>query len=126
MADLATITALLEKLPASQERDELLRLASIGAKFQAQQCGRRPGFLRNYVAQLVARLPAPASFADLLDELESEAVRRALQGQRASPVEQVNRVWEQVTIHYPGKGPRKVPFSTLRNNLTAFRKNIQQ
>lgn len=120
--DAFDIAALADRLPASPERDELLRLVAVGAAFRAQQRGRRPGFLRRYVAQLAARLPSPPTFAALLDELEFEAARRSLHGEQASPVEKVNRVWELVTIHTPRNDERKVPFKTLRNVLTACRK----
>ncbi len=122
--DLATVTALAETLPAGPARDELLRLAQVGAVFCAQQRGRRRGFLHNYVAKLAGRLPAPPTFADLLEEMELEAARRALDGESASPVEKVNRVWELVTIHIPGRASRQVPFATLRNVLTVCRKNV--
>lgn len=109
-------------LPPGDERERILELVRLGEKFAAQQRGRRPGFLRTYVAQVAARLAPPPTFEALLDELATEAARRELHGEQASPVEKVNRIWEVATIHMPRRGPQEVTFKTLRNLLTPCRK----
>ena len=43
-------------MPDCPERDELLGLVRIGVAFQAQHCGRKAGFLRNYVEAIVATM----------------------------------------------------------------------
>ena len=109
-----TATGALLALPPGPERDELLGLVRIGAAFRSQHRGRRPGFLRNYVAQLVPRLPRP-TFEGLLGELELAAMRRDLLGVEASPIERVDREWQVVTYHDPRHGRRQVTFKTVRN-----------
>lgn len=102
---------------------ELDRIVELGIKFRAQQRkGRRRGFLYGFVESLVKQIGAGVTFENLLDAMETEAARRNLDGERASPVESVNRVWELVKFHIPGKGVRQVPFGTLRNVLTTAKK----
>ncbi len=110
-------------LPPGRELDELVTVIRLGLKFRAQQRGRRPGYLHEYIQAVVARLAVPCTFASLIDELERDAARRALYGVKVSPVESVNRPWELVTIHEPRRGARKVPFKTIRNALTKCKKN---
>lgn len=104
---------------------ELYELAELGRKFRAQQSrGRRPGFLRQHVAELVKRARSPMTFEALLQELELEAALRESDGERASPVEKVDRIWGLLTIHVPSKGRRQIPFGTLRNTLTQSRRDV--
>ncbi len=98
-------------------RAELLALVRLGAAFRAQQRGRKPGFLRCYIAEIVARLER-ATFAALLLEMELEAQRREFLGEHASPVERIDRTWELAVLHHPRRGRMHVPFGTLRNLLT--------
>lgn len=107
--------AILEAhLPPGFERDELVRLARLGAKFAAQHRGRRPGFLRRYVRELVGKLET-RTFEALLVELELDAVRRDVLGEDASPIERVDRSFEVLTYHDPKHGRRQVTFKTIRN-----------
>ena len=107
--------AILEAhLPPGFERDELVRLVRVGAKFAEQHRGRRPGFLRRYVGELVRRLET-RTFAALLVELELDAVRRDVRGERASPIERVDRSFEVLTYHDPKHGRRQVTFKRIRN-----------
>jgi hypothetical protein len=103
---------------------DLTPLARLGAKFKAQQVGRRPGALSRLVLDCARRAGAPYSFAQLLDELSLEAARRELHGERASPVEKVDRIWELLTWHTK-KCRVQTPFGTVRNHLTAARKNLK-
>lgn len=104
--------------PAGPERDDLIDLLRLGLAFRAQQRGRRPGFLRRYIADLVAeRIPPPISFTRLLEELELAAVRRNDGGER-EPIEHVSRANEVLTYHDPRRGRRQITFGRLRNLLT--------
>lgn len=110
-------------------RAELLRLARLGQRFEKNHCGRRPGFLRRYITQIVREVTEakrPPTFAELLFELELAAARRDIRGEGASPVERVDRIFELLTIHLPRKGRIQVPFGTLRNLLTAAKKDISR
>lgn len=120
--DMPDIASLMLLLPPGPERDKLQHLARVGLAFEAQQHGRKPGFIRQYVAGIVARLPAPVTFGKLLEEMELEAARRATQPGAAVPIETVNRVWGLVTYHHPRKGRVQVTFKTLRNHLTPCKK----
>jgi hypothetical protein len=104
-------------LPEGPERDELLGFARMGVLWKRQHVGRRPGFLQNYVQGVVDRLGVKPTFPELLDELELEAARRNLHGERASPIEQVNRVWELITFHDPKKGRLQRTYKTFANKL---------
>lgn len=106
--------AILAHLPAGFERDELMRLVRVGAKFAEQHRGRRPGFLRRYVGELVQRLET-RTFEALLVELELDAVRRDVRGEKASPIERVDRSFEMLTYHDPRHGRRQVTFKRIRN-----------
>lgn len=120
VAESTDLVALVSRwIPPGRERDELIILIRLGRAFQSQQRGRRPGFLRQYVGTLAQRIGQPCTFRALIDAMEEDAARRALYGERESPVEQVSRSWDLVTIHFPGKGPRQVTFKTIQNTLTA-------
>jgi hypothetical protein len=119
---LANIGNLVDNLPEGPERDELLELVRIGLTFRAQQVGRRPGPLARLVQTCAQRAGTPCTFDQLLEELEREAARRTLQGEKASPVEKVDRIWQQAIIHLPKRGRAHIPFGTLRNHLTKARK----
>jgi hypothetical protein len=120
----AEIERYLSSLPSSPELEKIVRLARVGLAFETQQCGRKHGFIRNYVAALVSKMQPPITFERLLEEMELEAARRATQSGTQSPVETVNRVWELVTYHDPQKGRRQVTFKTLRNHLTPCKKTL--
>jgi hypothetical protein len=106
-------------LPLGQDRDEVLRLVRLGATFQAQQAGKRPAFLANYLHDMLERT-GPLSFDDLLIELEREAWRR--ENGEETPIERVDRIWEMLTYHDPKKGRRQITLATLRNKLTKARR----
>ena len=107
------------------EQNKLLGLARLGMCFKAQHIGRRPGRLSRLVLDCARRTGPPYTFVRLLDELSLEAARRELNGERASPVEKVDRIWELVTIHLPKQGRVQVPFATVRNHLTKSKKIIK-
>lgn len=117
----ATGTA-AQHLPPGDERDEIMVLLRLGADFRANHVGKRPGPLAHLIFDCARRAGPPYTFARLLDELELAAARRELHGVAASPVERVDRVWEQVTIHLPKQGRVQVPFSTVRNHMTKAKK----
>jgi hypothetical protein len=96
----------------------------LGMKFRQQHSGRRPGFLHHYIADLVARIESPATFKQLIDEIETAAARRNLAalGEALPPIETVNHVWGLVTYHHPRRGRLQVTFGTLRNYLTVAKK----
>lgn len=113
-------------VPAGPRRDELLALVRIGIKFERQHhVGKRPGCLAQMVLDCARRAGPPFSFAQLLDQLELEAARRELDGEQASPVERVDRIWELVTVHLPGQGRVQKPFKTLQNHLTDSKKKLR-
>lgn len=107
-------------LPEGPEREEALGLIRLGIKFRNQHSGRKRGFLFNYVKRLAAK-DGVTSFGALVGELELEAARRNLYGERASPVEKVDRVWGLVTLHLPGKGEVRRTFHTLENIFSKVR-----
>lgn len=106
------------------DSEQLAELVRIGQAFKDQQCGRRPGFLHEFVFQLIERIEKPLTFAKLLDELQLEATRREMYGEEDRPIEKVNRVWEIVTYHHPRKGRQQVTFKTLRNKFTTCKNRI--
>ena len=109
-------------LPEGPERDKALGLIRIGLKFfQAQRCGRRLDAITKYITGLVKELPQP-SFANLLERLDLEAARREAYGERASPTEKVDRVWQLVTLHHPRRGRIQITFATLRTKLSAAKR----
>lgn len=123
-SDTATGTA-AHYIPAGPKRDELLGLVRIGIKFKQQHAGKRPGCLAHLVLDCARRGGPPYSFEQLLDELELEAARRELDGEGASPVEKIDRVWQLATVHTPARGRVQVPFATLRNHLTYAKKCLR-
>ena len=103
-------------LPEGPERDKALGLIRIGLKFQAQQTGRKPDAVTQYIALLVKQLPQ-ASFANLLEKLEAESSRHdAAAGECICT--KVNRVHEVSTFFHPIRGIIEMPFGTLRNKFT--------
>lgn len=120
---ITTTGAAAQWLPADAIGEELLGLVRIGLAFRSQHRGRRPGFAAQLVCAAAARIPQPPTFAALLEELESMAVRRAMYRAYAdNPVEKVDRIWGLVTIHDPKQGRVQVAFKTLQNHLTNCRK----
>lgn len=109
-------------LPPGPERDEILDLVRLGAKFKAQHRGRRRGSLHRHIVNVVSGMKAPITFAGLLEDLELAAARRELRGVSASPIEKVDRVFELVTFHDPRAGRRQVTFGRLRNIFTSAKK----
>lgn len=114
---------LMRFVPEGPEREELLVLVRLGTTFQAQHRGRRPGYLRRYLAGIVSTMPRP-TFAALLVELKLLALRREIQGEAASPIESVNAEFELVTYHDPARGRQQVTFKTIRNNIGFHAKNV--
>ncbi len=111
-------------LPPGEECDEMLGLVRMAVKFKRQQCGRRYGRLHTYIVEVVSAIKGPVTFEVLLDELELAAARRELQraSASASPIEKVDRVYEEVTFHDPRAGRKKVAFGRLRNIFTEAKK----
>ena len=110
--------ALVRFVPEGPERDEILSLIRLGEQFRAQQVGKRPGPLARLVLDCARRAGPQWSFAAVLDQLELEAARREINGERASPVEKLDRIFELVTLHMK-RGRVQVPFASLRRHLTA-------
>ncbi|MCK9202438.1 MAG: hypothetical protein M0P42_15010 [Gallionella sp.] len=124
--DVCTATGnLVAAMPPGPERDEILGLVRLAVEFKKQHCGRRPGYLTRELLQIVRRIGEPVTFERMLEGIEGAAVRRALDGEAASPFEKVNRVWELVTYHEPRKGAVQVTFATLQNKLTACKKKLR-
>jgi hypothetical protein len=123
----STATGLLVRyVPAGPKRDELLALVRIGTTFWRQwHIGKRPGCLAQLVFDCTRRAGPPYSFAQLLDQLELAAARRALHGEQASPVEKIDRIWQLATVHLPKRGRVQVPFKTLQNHLTDSKKKLR-
>lgn len=127
MTPVTATETLVRHVPAGPKRDELIELVRIGIKFQRQQhAGKRPGHLAQLVLDCAKSAGPPYSFAQLLDQLELEAARRQLHGERASPVEKIDRIWQLATVHLPKRGRVQVPFKTLQNHLTDTKKKLRE
>lgn len=113
----------MRAMPPGPERDQVLDLIRFAITFKAQHAGRRPGFLAKEIARIVEKIGEPITFERVLEEIESAAVRRDRGDEGA--FEQVNRVWSLVTYHDPRRGRVQVTFATIRNKLTACKKNLQ-
>jgi hypothetical protein len=113
-------------LPPSPEREELLTLVKLGLSFQKQQIiGKKPGFLKDYLLKLIPTIEGPVTFDRLLYELGLEAARRDMYGEKASPIEKVDRVWELVTYHHPRTGRQQLTFKSIRNKLSWCKKELR-
>ena len=111
-------------LPPSPEREEILTLVRLGLSFQKQQrIGKRPGFLKGYLQELLPKIEGPITFDLLLHELELEAARRDMYGEEESPIEKVDRVWETVVYHHPKTGRQLLSFKSIRNKLSWCKAN---
>ena len=107
----------------SLTKEELIDLASVAIPFKQQQKkGKRPEYLQRYISGIVSGMPEP-TFKELLHQLGLAAARRELKGEKASPIEKVDRVFELVTYHSPRKGRIQTPFGTIWNHLTKAKKN---
>lgn len=114
-------------LPPSPEREELLGLVRLGLSFQKQQrIGKRPGFLKDYLLQLLSTMEGPVTFDRLLQELELEAVRRDMDVEDENPIEKVDRIHELITCYHPRTGRQQLTFKTLRNKLTWCKLNVNK
>ena len=109
-------------VPPGDDREKLLMLVRLGIPFARQHCGKRPGFLNRYIAGLVANMPPPITFANLLAELDLAAERRAAGDGRGEPIERLSRTWEQLTFHAPKHGRQQIGFARLRNIFTEAKK----
>jgi hypothetical protein len=113
-------------LPPSPEREEILTLVRLGLSFQKQQnIGKKPGFLKDYLLKLLPTIEGPVTFDRLLYELGLEAARRDMYGEKASPIEKVDRVWELVTYHHPRTGRQQLTFKSIRNKLSWCKANLR-
>lgn len=112
-------------VPPGAKCEEILLLIRLGQRFRSQQVGKRPGTLSLLVLDCARRAGPPYSFDGLLCQLELLAVQREQEGERASPVEKVSRVWQLLTFHHPRTGRMQIPFSTLRNHLTNAKKILR-
>jgi hypothetical protein len=113
-------------LPPSPEREEILTLVRLGLSFQRQQnIGKKPGFLKNYLLKLLSAIEGPITFDRLLQELELEAARRNMYGEKASPIEKVDRVWQLVSYYHPRTGRQQIPFKSIRNKLSWCKANLR-
>ena len=102
---------------------ELLELVKLGLRFKKNQSGGKPRYFSKYLVSIINGIKKP-TFKNILHELELESARRELHGEKASPVEKVDRIWELVTYHDPKKGRVQMPFGTLRNHLTKAKKKL--
>lgn len=109
-------------LPPGPERDELLGLVRIGVKFRDQQRGKRAGFLRQYLVNVIAGMDQAPTFDNVIVELETAAARRSLRDEAGNPIMSVNRIWSVVTYQHPKKGAQEVTFKTIRNLIAHCRK----
>ena len=117
---------LVELIPApSAQRDELLLLVRLGVKFQQQHGGRGRGFLFKTIKESARRVGPPYRFEQVLEDLESAAIRRSRESEAASPIEKVDRVWELLTYHDPRKGRMQRTFKHARNLLTDCKKILE-
>lgn len=112
--------------PPGAERDHVIGLLRLAQKFQQQHVGKKPGVLAKLVFDCAKRAGPPFSFNQVLLELNYLAALREADGERASPIEKVDRSWQLLTIHSPRKGRVQVPFATLRNHLTAAKKRLRE
>jgi hypothetical protein len=113
-------------LPPSPEREELLTLVRLGLSFQKQQrIGKRPGFLKDYLLSLLAKMEGPLTFDRLLQELELEAARRDMYGENESPIEKVDRIWSLLTYHHPRTGRQQLSFKSIQNKLSWCKANLR-
>lgn len=112
-------------LPPGPARDELLGLVRLGLKFRQQHGGKRPGAIARLVLECARRAGEPYSFDAVLVELSLAARRRTLLGDRSMIVLDVARDDEFVTVDVPGRGPRDIPFATVRNHLTEAKKKLR-
>lgn len=108
-----------QHLPPGTETESVLRLLRQGVKFDRRE-GKRPGFLHRYIVGIVAQIPQKPTFEKLLVALELEADRRDQGGD--SPVERVSRSFEFARFHDPRHGEKEITFGTLRDYLTAAKK----
>lgn len=126
MAEAHEMVALLTAyIPASPQRDELIDAVRIGLKFKHQHIGKKPGALSRLVLDCARRAGAPYSFEQLIEEMEFSAARRDLHGERASPIEKIDRLYQLAIIHLPKRGRVHVPFGTVGNHLTAAKKILR-
>ena len=117
--------ALVEHVPPGAARDELLMLIRLGIPFaRQQQIGKCHGFLHNYLVEIVPKLDKP-TFKNLLDELRLATKRREGDDGRHEPIERVSSSMGCVIYHHPRLGEQEIPFSTLRNRLTAAKKELK-
>lgn len=117
-----TTGALYEHIKDAPECQEFLTVYRTGQKFRAKQTGRHRGTFAKLVLECTQRAGKPYTLKKLLGELDSEAAKRELHGERASPIEKVDRVFELVTVH--DKGRKQLAFRTVRGHLTAAKKII--
>lgn len=110
--------------PPGDKRDHVMGLVRLGQSFRSQQVGKRPGTLSMLVLDCARRTGPPYSFDQLLDEIELEAARRNLYGEKASPIEKIDRVWMLVTAHTK-QGRVQKTFATLRWHLTNAKKKLK-
>ncbi len=57
-------------LPPGDEAEEILSLIRLGAKFRAQQRGKKAELLSRIIFECLKRADQPYSFSQLLDQLE--------------------------------------------------------
>lgn len=111
-------------LPPGSERDEILCLIRLGWQFKQQRVGKRPGVLAVEMLAMARRTGDPITFERMLEELESAAVRRAIDGEGASAIEKVDRVWGVVTYH-DRQRRKQVTFKRICNLVTWCKKNLK-
>lgn len=108
-------------LPPGKRTEEILGMIRMGLPFMENHCGRRPGYLHNYLLVLSRKIKS-LTFDALLQELAFEARRRELLGEHVSPIEKIDREFELLTYHDPKHGRVQLTFDTLRGKLTKIKK----
>ena len=102
---------------------ETVELAALGAKFRAQQTGKKPGALFWIIHRCALRAGHPYTFENVLVELAYSAMCREALGKHTEVIE-VDRESEVVRFELPRRGLIDVPLGTVRNTLTRVKKKI--
>jgi len=117
--------ALVEHVPPGAARDELMLLVRLGIPFAKRHLmGKQCEFLHNYIVEIVKNMKGRPTYENLLDELMLAADRRNESDGRQEPVESLSRSYELLTYHHPRDGRQQVTFGTVRNRLTAAKKEL--
>ena len=104
------------------DKKQLIELSKLAISFKNQQVVKRPETFSRFLTSIVKHMPNP-TFNNVLYQLELAAIKREQEGEQASCIEKLDRIWQLVTWHHPKRGRLQMPFKTLRNKLTQAKKN---